>query len=57
MHYSGGQVSPLRGGERENCGEVRLGSGEFITTIEGVVVDCEVMGKLTFMTNKGAVID
>lgn len=54
MHYSGGQASPVRGGKSGSLAEVVLESGEFVVTIEGAV-DSQVMAKLTFVTNKGAV--
>lgn len=53
MHYSGGQASPVRGGKSGDLAEVVLESGEFVVTIEGAV-DFQIMAKLAFVTNKGA---
>lgn len=55
MHYSGGQESVVRGEQIDTRAEVVLESGEFITIIEGIL-DSNIMGKLTFVTNKGAVM-
>lgn len=44
----------VRGGQNDTRAEVVLESGEYITIIEGVL-DSAIMGKLTFVTNKGNV--
>lgn len=54
MHYTGSHAPVNRGGINDSEAHIVLGSGEFVTTIEGGLYG-NAIGQLLFKTNKGIV--